>query len=105
MHLLKMMWNSDSEYQYLDPYYLKEAIGGENRDFDGQTQRDANELLKFLLQKLDDDLNRVHPKLNEFNTLEMPNIQQPPDHVLKKYGPKAANIIMEINMLHQQSII
>lgn len=103
MHLLKMMWNS--EYQHLDPYYLKQAIGGEQSQYDGQTQQDANEFLKFMLKKLDDDLNRVQPKLNGYNTLEMPNIQLPPDDVLKKYGPKAANILMEINMLSQQSIV
>ena len=46
----------------IQPYEIKQTLGGVNQQFSGMEQQDAFELLNYLLDTLHEDLNRVIDK-------------------------------------------
>ena len=58
--LMYETWTSRSGR--IQPYPIKETLGGVNQQFSGMEQQDAFELLNYLLDTLHEDLNRVLEK-------------------------------------------
>merc|ERR1719193_3032245 len=61
-HLLQDLWKSSSSENYISPSAFKSAIAKFAPRFTGYAQQDAQEFLRYLLQGLAEDVNRVTSK-------------------------------------------
>ena len=50
------------EFGTVSPADVKDVVGGINKRFRGYGQQDAHEFLRFLMDGLHEDLNRVHER-------------------------------------------
>lgn len=61
-HLLQDLWKSSSSENYISPSAFKSAVAKFAPRFTGYAQQDAQEFLRYLLQGLAEDVNRVTSK-------------------------------------------
>ncbi|KAI8814498.1 hypothetical protein BJ742DRAFT_671533, partial [Cladochytrium replicatum] len=74
-HLVNHLWRSVDRVNSFAPREFKQTIGHFNSMFQGYSQQDSEELLRFLLDGLHEDLNRIKKK----PYTEVPDMDGKPD--------------------------
>lgn len=80
-HLLQDLWKSTSSENYISPSAFKSAVAKFAPRFTGYAQQDAQEFLRYLLQGLAEDVNRVtsRPKpiiVNDEEEDKLPDLEK-----------------------------
>eukprot|EP00644_Phytophthora_capsici_P011672 jgi/Phyca11/572889/estExt2_Genewise1.C_PHYCAscaffold_500167 len=95
--LIKALWTGD-KFTAIRPVELKRVIGKVASRFTGYDQQDAQEFLRFLLDGLHEDLNRVRKKPAYYEIKDRPNAKDRDvsDEYWKFYLERNASALSEL---------